>query len=137
MTALSAKLQNLQYTTITLDPTRRSQPYTSWVRRVWRQEQEAPTFSIASHAADLAGRQIVHDYDAAGTKLGCENLLGICQERRTVHRTVAAPVEEPPHRRGCRTHAALGAKALFDLGGRDVRRCLDGVEDEGLVRVEL
>ena len=49
----------------------------------------------------------------------------------------AAPVEEPPHRRGCRTHAALGAKALSDLGERDVRRCLDEAEDEGLVRVEL
>src|SRR5690606_7252235 len=49
----------------------------------------------------------------------------------------AAPVEEPPHRRGCRTHAALGAKALPDLGQRDVRRCLDAAQDKGLVRIEL
>lgn len=60
------------------------------VRRVWRQEQEprADLLDCLAHAADPVGRQIVHDHDVAGSKLRCENLLGIGEEGWPVHGAV-------------------------------------------------
>lgn len=49
------------------------------VGRVWRQEQEPRSDLLDgfAHAADLVSRQIVHDHDVAGVKLGRKNLLGM------------------------------------------------------------
>lgn len=41
-----------------------------------------------AHPTDPVGRQIVHDHDVAGAKLGCEDLLRIGEEGRTIHRTI-------------------------------------------------
>ncbi len=48
----------------------------------------SPQGGALQSGVNFARRLTVHDHDVAGAKLGCENLLGIGEKCRTVHRAV-------------------------------------------------
>jgi hypothetical protein len=114
-----------------------------------RQEPRPDLLDSLAHAADPVGRQIVHDHDVAGAKLGRENLLGIGQERRPVHRAVEEhrrrhAGQSQPAGEGGRLPMAMGngRPASLSAGGSStqpghLRGCRGLVDEDKPLGIEI